>query len=137
MTSTQPHKQPPRFLRLARAGLALALGLLLAAPVQAASGDMHLLIGSYTHDSSSPGVLRLRFDPASGQIAERPLQTLASDNPSWLLLDRRRGRLYATNEICPPSACCSGARRLKPGVLTLAMFCPVAVRAICEARTPL
>lgn len=101
MTSTQPHKQPPRFLRRARAGLALALGLLLAAPVQAVSGDMHLLIGSYTHDSSSPGVLRLRFDPASGQIAERPLQTLASDNPSWLLLDRRRGRLYATNENAP------------------------------------
>jgi len=39
--------------------------------------------------------------------------------------------------VCPPSECSSGARRLKPGVLTLAMFCPVALRAICEARTPL
>ncbi len=39
--------------------------------------------------------------------------------------------------VWPPTECISGARRLKPGVLTLAMFCPVAVRAICEARTPL
>ncbi|HCL76332.1 MAG TPA: 3-carboxymuconate cyclase, partial [Pseudomonas sp.] len=54
-----------------------------------------VLIGSYTHDSGSPGILRLRFDPESGRVEPRPLQTLVSANPSWLTLDLKNNRLYA------------------------------------------
>jgi 6-phosphogluconolactonase (cycloisomerase 2 family) len=88
----------PTLLRLASA---LLVGALLAFGARAATDDMHILIGSYTHDSDSPGILRLRFDPKTGQIDPKPVQTLTSDNPSWLVLDEERGRLYATNENGP------------------------------------
>src|SRR5690606_40283738 len=39
--------------------------------------------------------------------------------------------------VCPLSEPISTPRRLKPGVLTLATFCPVAVSATWVARTPL
>src|SRR5690606_1687320 len=39
--------------------------------------------------------------------------------------------------VCPESDICSVRRRLKPGVLTLATFWLVVVKAVCEARTPL
>ena len=71
---------------------------------QAESNDMQILIGSYTHDSDSPGVLRLRFDPSQGRLEPEPLQALTSHNPSWLVLDERRGRLYATHENGPAHA---------------------------------
>ena len=60
-----------------------------------------VLIGSYTHDSDSPGILRLRFDPERGRIEPQPLQTVRSHNPSWLVLDEQRRRLYTTNENGP------------------------------------
>ena len=60
-----------------------------------------VLIGSYTHDSDSPGIVRLRFDPESGRVEPQPLQTLASANPSWLALDLKNSRLYAANENGP------------------------------------
>ncbi len=89
---------------LRRLALALLLGAVASAGARAETNDMHILIGSYTHDSDSPGVLRLRFDPAKGQVDPKPLQTLASHNPSWLVLDEQRGRLYATNENGPAHA---------------------------------
>ncbi|MEX5452571.1 beta-propeller fold lactonase family protein, partial [Stutzerimonas stutzeri] len=70
-----------------RLALALLAGALLTQGAQAGNDDMHILIGSYTHDSDSPGVLRLRFDPAQGRLEPEPRQTLAGDNPSWLVLD--------------------------------------------------
>ncbi len=97
MTSMTTRKRPV-LLRLA---LAVLVGATLSAGARAETDDMHILIGSYTHDSDSPGVLRLRFDPAKGRINPQPLQTLASHNPSWLVLDEQRGRLYATNENSP------------------------------------
>lgn len=100
MTSMTKRKRPV-LLRLA---LALLVGATLSAGARAETDDMHILIGSYTHDSDSPGVLRLRFDPAKGRIDPQPLQTLASHNPSWLVLDEQRGRLYATNENSPTHA---------------------------------
>ncbi|OSO72766.1 3-carboxymuconate cyclase, partial [Stutzerimonas stutzeri] len=87
-----------------RLALALLTGALLANGAQAESNDMHILIGSYTHDSDSPGVLRLRFDPSQGRLEPEPLQALTSHNPSWLVLDERRGRLYATHENGPAHA---------------------------------
>lgn len=97
MTSMTTGKRPP-LLRLA---LALLVGAVLAAGARAETNDMHILIGSYTHGSDSPGILRLRFDPANGRIDPQPRQTLVSHNPSWLVLDEQRGRLYATNENSP------------------------------------
>jgi len=91
----------PTLIRLA---FALLVGALLAGGARAETDDMHILIGSYTHDSDSPGILRLRFDPATGQIDPKPVQTLTSDNPSWLMLDDKHGRLYATNENGPAHA---------------------------------
>ena len=64
-----------------RLALALLTGVLLANGAQAESNDMHILIGSYTHDSDSPGVLRLRFDPSQGRLEPEPLQALTSHNP--------------------------------------------------------
>jgi len=63
-----------------------------------------VLIGSYTHDSDSPGILRLRFDPETGQLDPQPVQTISSHNPSWLVLDAQRRRLYTTNENGPGHA---------------------------------
>ncbi len=97
MTSSTKGNRP----NLLRFGFALLVGAMLAAGARAETDDMHILIGSYTHDSDSPGVLRLRFDPATGQIDPKPVQTFTSDNPSWLVLDNKRGRLYATNENGP------------------------------------
>ena len=97
MTSMTRGKRPA----LLRLGFALLASATLAIGAHAETDDMHILIGSYTHDSDSPGILRLRFDPATGQIDPAPVQTLASDNPSWLVLDEQQGRLYATNENGP------------------------------------
>ena len=63
-----------------------------------------VLIGSYTPDSDSPGILRLAFDPQSGRLEPQPLQTIQSHNPSWLVLDVERRRVYATNENGPGHA---------------------------------
>lgn len=60
-----------------------------------------VLIGSYTHDSDSPGILRLRFDPEQGRLDPRPLQIVRSHNPSWLALDLTSNRVYAANENGP------------------------------------
>ena len=97
MTSLTKGNRPT----LRRLALALLLGAMASAGVRAETNDMHILIGSYTHDSDSPGVLRLRFDPATGEVAPKPLHTLASHNPSWLVRDEKRRRLYATNENGP------------------------------------
>lgn len=84
---------------LNRAALAatLAIGLTGAALAM----PQHVLIGSYTHDSDSPGLLRLRFDPENGQLTAQPLQALQSHNASWLLIDAERRRVYVTNENGP------------------------------------
>ncbi len=86
---------------LCHIAFALLVGAGLAAGARAESHDMQILIGSYTDGSGSPGILRLRFDPQRGRIDPQPLQVLASHNPSWLVQDRQRGRLYATNENAP------------------------------------
>ncbi|WP_438826845.1 lactonase family protein [Pseudomonas lopnurensis] len=78
----------------------MALAATLAFSITGVAAPMpHVLIGSYTHDSDSPGIHRLRFDAERGQL--QPLQTVASHNPSWLVLDERRRRFYATNENGP------------------------------------
>ncbi|MBA1262664.1 lactonase family protein [Pseudomonas stutzeri] len=83
----------------------VALAATLAFSISGATFAMpQVLIGSYTHDSDSPGILRLRFDPETGQLDPQPLQTISSHNPSWLVLDEPRRQLYATNENGPGHA---------------------------------
>lgn len=83
--------------------VALAATLAFSTP-GAASAMPQVLIGSYTHDSDSPGILRLHFDPEQGRLVPQPLQGISSHNPSWLVLDEERRRLYATNENGPGHA---------------------------------
>lgn len=60
-----------------------------------------VLIGSYTHDSDSPGIHRLQFDPEQGRLNPQPLQVVESINPSWLALDLQNNRVFAANENGP------------------------------------
>ena len=82
-----------------RVGIAAALIIL---GTTGAAAPMHtLLIGSYTGEGNSEGIYRLQFDAATGRIEPQPLQVIKTENPSWLLLDLNRNRLYAANENGP------------------------------------
>ena len=69
----------------------------------ATADDYQLLVGSYTA-GQSPGIYRLKFDSATGQIDASPLQVVNSENPSWLTLSRDQRRLYVVNENGPGQA---------------------------------
>ena len=63
----------------------------------------YLFIGTYTQGSAgtgaangSKGIYVYRFDAASGSL--QPVSTIATDNPSYLALDRQGRFLYAVNE---------------------------------------
>ena len=60
-----------------------------------------VLIGSYTHNSDSPGIHRLQLDPEQGRLNPQPLQVVESINPSWLVLDLQNNRVFAANENGP------------------------------------
>ena len=85
-------------LHLHRLALAATLAL---STTGAAFAMPQVLIGSYTHDSGSPGILRLGFDPQSGKLEPQPLQVVHSPNPSWLVLDLQNDRIFAANENGP------------------------------------
>ncbi|MDW3715783.1 MULTISPECIES: lactonase family protein [unclassified Pseudomonas] len=51
--------------------------------------------------AACPGIQRFAFDGAQGRLTERPLQTLPSANPSWLVLSADGSQLFATNENPP------------------------------------
>lgn len=58
--------------------------------------SMDLLIGTYT-GARSEGVYRARFDPKSGRFSG-PELAAGTENPSWLLHDSARARIFAVNE---------------------------------------
>ncbi|WP_434457259.1 lactonase family protein [Stutzerimonas urumqiensis] len=79
-----------------------AVLLLIGTATQGA--PMHdLLIGTYTQDGSE-GLYRYRFDAGSGRIDSQPVQVVEAHNPSWLVLDATRNRLFAVNENGPGNA---------------------------------
>ncbi len=88
-----------RALSLIRVGIAAAL--LTVGTTGAAAPMYTLLIGSYTGEGNSEGIYRLQFDAETGRIEPQPLQVVKTENPSWLLLDLNRNRLYAANENGP------------------------------------
>ncbi len=84
------------FIRLGVAAAFLTFSL-----TGAAAPMYQLLVGSYTSEGNSEGIYRMQFDAENGQIAPQPLQVVRTHNPSWLLLDLNRNRLYAANENGP------------------------------------
>jgi 6-phosphogluconolactonase (cycloisomerase 2 family) len=58
-----------------------------------------LLVGCYTRGGGE-GIYRLAFDAASGHLGPT-LQVQPAGNPSWLVVDDRRGQLFAVNEQAP------------------------------------
>ena len=81
--------------------LGVAAALLTFSLTGAAAPMYQLLVGSYTSEGNSEGIYRMQFDAENGQIAPQPLQVVRTHNPSWLLLDLNRNRLYAANENGP------------------------------------
>ncbi|ALN60053.1 hypothetical protein GLE_4712 [Lysobacter enzymogenes] len=73
-----------------------------AAIAHAETAPVELLVGCYT-GGQCEGVGRYRFDPASGRIDPRPLETIVTDNPSWLTVSADGARLFAVNENGPAS----------------------------------
>jgi 6-phosphogluconolactonase len=59
--------------------------------------DRTLFVGTYT-SGKSEGIYRCRFDPTSGALKVESV-TKGVVNPSFLAIDRPRGRLFAVNEI--------------------------------------
>ncbi|QQQ01949.1 lactonase family protein [Lysobacter enzymogenes] len=81
----------------------LAWSLLMSAAIaHAETAPVELLVGCYT-GGQCQGVGRYRFDPASGRIDPRPLETIVTDNPSWLAVSADGARLFAVNENGPAS----------------------------------
>lgn len=81
----------------------LAWSLLMSAAIaHAETAPVELLVGCYT-GAQCQGVGRYRFDPASGRIDPRPLETIVTDNPSWLAVSADGARLFAVNENGPAS----------------------------------
>ncbi|WP_394539563.1 lactonase family protein [Lysobacter enzymogenes] len=81
----------------------LAWSLIMSATVaHAQTAPTELLVGCYT-GAQCKGIGRYRFDPASGRIDPQPLETIATDNPSWLTLSADGARLFAVNENGPAS----------------------------------
>ncbi|MEI2431809.1 lactonase family protein [Lysobacter yananisis] len=81
----------------------LAWSLLMSAAIaHAETAPVELLVGCYT-GGQCQGVGRYRFDPASGRIDPRPLETIVTDNPSWLTVSADGARLFAVNENGPAS----------------------------------
>lgn len=84
----------------------LAWSLIMSAAAHAQTAQpgapTELLVGCYT-GAQCAGVGRYRFDPASGRIDPRPLETIVTDNPSWLAVSADGARLFAVNENGPAS----------------------------------
>jgi 6-phosphogluconolactonase len=75
----------------------LLLGVL---PMSAAAAPLDLLVGSYTQPGGS-GVYTYRYNPQQGRLEAQPWQSLALDNPSWLVVSPDRRQVYAVNENGP------------------------------------
>lgn len=73
-----------------------------ATPAPAHSAPTELLVGCYT-GAQCKGIGRYRFDPDRGRIDPQPLETIETDNPSWLAVSADGARVFAVNENGPAS----------------------------------
>jgi len=78
------------------AGIGTAGRLLAGARLPAMSGSARLFVGTYTKGKSE-GIYRCQFDVASGKLIVESV-TEGVSNPSFLVVDRNRGRLFCVNE---------------------------------------
>ena len=78
------------------AGIMTADRLLAGLSLPADPGSTKLFVGTYT-SGTSEGIYRCRFDPVSGKLN---VESVTKDvmNPSFIALDRNRGRLFCVNE---------------------------------------
>jgi 6-phosphogluconolactonase len=80
-----------------------AIGALTSGGVQAAlaqrsaAGETLVYVGTYTRDTASKGIYRLRLDPATGKLSA-PEMAAEVENPSFLTIHPERGTLYAVSE---------------------------------------
>lgn len=65
--------------------------------MQAGGTVYDLLVGTYTAGGKSHGIDVYRFDPASGQA--RPVSSVETVNPSYLVVSRDNRHVYAVNEL--------------------------------------
>lgn len=81
----------------------LAWSLIMSATAaHADTAPTELLVGCYT-GAQCKGVGRYRYDPVHGRIDPQPLETIETDNPSWLTVSPDGARLFAVNENGPAS----------------------------------
>lgn len=81
----------------------LAWSLIMSATAAHADAEpTELLVGCYT-GAQCQGIGRYRFDPVLGRIDPQPLETIETDNPSWLTVSADGARLFAVNENGPAS----------------------------------
>lgn len=85
----------PRNVPLLFCAMTLLAGCAGRAPVDTSQ----LLVGC--SGETCPGIQRFAFDGTQGRLTEKPLQTLASANPSWLVLSPDGHQLFVTNENPP------------------------------------
>lgn len=77
--------------------LACALMMVCSSVMSAEAFSTELLVGCYT-SGTCKGVTRYTFDTASGRIQTPALETIATDNPSWLAPTADGRRLFLVNE---------------------------------------
>jgi len=80
----------------------LAWSLIMSAAAAHAAEPTELLVGCYT-GAQCKGIGRYRFDEAAGRIDPRALETIETDNPSWLTFSADGAHLFAVNENGPAS----------------------------------
>ena len=84
------------FLTMAGMGIVTADSLLAGRRPPEISGAVRLFVGTYTKGKSE-GIYRCRFDAGSGKLTvESTIKGVT--NPSFLVVDRNRGRLFCVNE---------------------------------------
>jgi 6-phosphogluconolactonase len=84
------------FLKLAGISVVTADRLFAEGRLPAVSGSTILFVGTYTKGKSE-GIYRCRFDGGTGKLVVESA-TKGGPNPSFLAMDRDRGRLFCVNE---------------------------------------
>ena len=84
--------------KLCRTSLLSLVGILWAVLATAQNAPKHyiLYVGTYT-TGESKGIYAYRYDTASGKLQPLGLAA-ATENPSFLTIDKKNGHLYAVNE---------------------------------------
>lgn len=80
---------------------ALCFGACTPRPGQNGTGELTMLVGTYTNGTST-GIYTFRFNQETGQSS--PLDSIALPNPSYLTVSADGHRVYAVNEMSDSTA---------------------------------